>query len=77
MTRAHVNASSPPLASGMIVCTVPLPTVAVPTAQSFLRSGVDDLPFDLAHVAAFVYVASLAVGIGGREIPPAVIHQLQ
>ena len=38
-------------------------TVAVPTAQSILRAGASDLPFDLAHVAAFVYAGSLAFGI--------------
>jgi membrane protein len=48
----------------VVVLLFMIATVAVPTAQSFLRSGVDDLPFDLAHVAGFVYVVSLAVGIG-------------
>ncbi len=38
-------------------------TVAVPTAQSILKAGAADLPFDLAHVAAFVYVASLAISL--------------
>jgi membrane protein len=38
-------------------------TVAVPTAQSLLRAGARDLPFDLAHVTAFVYAGSLAFGI--------------
>jgi membrane protein len=38
-------------------------TVAVPTAQSLLRAGASDLPFDLAHVTAFVYAGSLAFGI--------------
>ncbi len=38
-------------------------TVAVPTAQSILRAGVNDLPFDLAHVAVFVYAGSLAISI--------------
>jgi membrane protein len=38
-------------------------TVGVPTAQSLLRAGASDLPFDLAHVAAFVYAGSLAAGI--------------
>lgn len=39
-------------------------TVAVPTAQSILRAGVDDLPLDLARVNAVVYAASLAIGLG-------------
>jgi uncharacterized BrkB/YihY/UPF0761 family membrane protein len=38
-------------------------TVAVPVVQSILRAGADDLPFDLAHVTAFVYAGSLAFGI--------------
>jgi len=38
-------------------------TVAVPTAQSILRAGVDDLPFDLAHVAVIVYVGTLALSL--------------
>ena len=46
-----------------VVLVFMVATVAVPTAQSILRAGADDLPFDLAHVAAFVYAASLALGI--------------
>ena len=39
-------------------------TVAVPTVQSLLRAGANKLPFDLAHVAALVYVGSLAFSLG-------------
>jgi membrane protein len=46
-----------------VVLVFMIATVAVPTAQSILRGGVDALPFDLAHVAVFVYAGSLAVGI--------------
>jgi membrane protein len=46
-----------------VVLVFMVATVAVPTAQSILRGGVDDLPFDLAHVAVFVYGLSLGVGI--------------
>ncbi len=46
-----------------VVLVFMVATVAVPAAQSILRGGVDALPFDLAHVAVFVYVGSLAVGI--------------
>ncbi len=46
-----------------VVLVFMIATVAVPTAQSILRSGVAVLPFDLAHVAVFVYVGSLVVGI--------------
>ncbi len=46
-----------------VVIVFMIATVAVPTAQSILRAGVNDLPFDLAHVAVFVYAGSLAVSI--------------
>jgi YihY family inner membrane protein len=38
-------------------------TVIVPTAQSILKAGTDALPFDLAHVAVFVYALSLGVSV--------------
>jgi YihY family inner membrane protein len=47
----------------IVVLVFMVATVAVPAAQSILRAGVDDLPFDLAHVAAFVYAGSLAVSL--------------
>ena len=47
----------------VVVLVFMVATVAVPTAQSILRAGADDLPFDLAHVAAFVYAGSLAFGV--------------
>ncbi len=46
-----------------VVLVFMVATVAVPVAQSILRAGENDLPFDLARVAALVYVASLAFGI--------------
>ncbi len=46
-----------------VVLVFMVATVAVPTAQSILRAGVDVLPFDLAHVAVFVYAVTLVVGI--------------
>ncbi len=46
-----------------VVLVFMVATVAVPAAQSILRAGVNDLPFDLAHVAVFVYAASLALGV--------------
>jgi YihY family inner membrane protein len=46
-----------------VVLVFMVATVAVPTAQSILRAGVDELPFDLEHVAVFVYALSLAIGI--------------
>ena len=51
------------LAMLLVVLVFMIATVAVPAAQSILRGGVDDLPFDLAHVAVVVYAASLAIGI--------------
>jgi membrane protein len=47
----------------VVVLVFMVATVAVPTAQSFLRAGVKALPFDLAHVAVFVYAGSLAFGL--------------
>jgi membrane protein len=38
-------------------------TVAIPTVQSLLRAGANQLPFDLAHVAGLVYGASLAFSL--------------
>jgi membrane protein len=46
-----------------VVIVFMVATVAVPTVQSFLKVGANDLPFDLAHVAAFVYVASLVISL--------------
>jgi membrane protein len=46
-----------------VVLVFMVATVAVPIAQSILRAGEDDLPFDLARVTVLVYVASLAFGI--------------
>jgi YihY family inner membrane protein len=46
-----------------VVLVFMVATVAVPVVQSILRAGENDLPFDLARVAALVYVASLAFGI--------------
>jgi membrane protein len=46
-----------------VVIVFMIATVAVPTAQSILRAGANDLPFDLARVTAVVYAGSLAVGL--------------
>jgi membrane protein len=46
-----------------VVLLFMIATVAVPTAQSFLKAGTDALPFDLAHVAVVVYAISLGVSI--------------
>ena len=48
----------------VVVLVFMVATVAVPAAQSILRAGVDELPFDLAHVAVVVYVGSLALSLG-------------
>ncbi|MFZ0042325.1 MAG: YihY/virulence factor BrkB family protein [Solirubrobacteraceae bacterium] len=47
----------------IVVLIFMVATVAVPTAQSILRAGVKDLPFDLERVAGFVYVGSLALSL--------------
>jgi membrane protein len=46
-----------------VVLVFMVATVAVPAAQSLLKAGARALPFDLAHVAWFVYVASLAISV--------------
>lgn len=46
-----------------VVLLFMIATVAVPTAQSLLRAGERHLPFDLAHVTAFVYVVSLGASV--------------
>jgi membrane protein len=47
----------------IVVLLFMVATVAVPTAQSILRAGASVLPFDLAHVAGLVYIASLALSL--------------
>jgi YihY family inner membrane protein len=46
-----------------VVLLFMIATVAVPTAQSLLRAGERHLPFDLAHVNAFVYAVSLGASV--------------
>jgi YihY family inner membrane protein len=43
-----------------VVLLFMLATVLIPTVQSLLRAGAGDLPLDLAHVHALIYVFSLA-----------------
>src|SRR3712207_7673372 len=47
------------LAMLVVVLLFMAATVAVPTLQSLLASGADDLPFGLSDVRGLVYVASL------------------
>jgi membrane protein len=47
----------------VVVLLFMVATVAVPTAQSILRAGADELPFDLSHVAVLVYVGTLALSL--------------
>jgi uncharacterized BrkB/YihY/UPF0761 family membrane protein len=47
----------------LVVLLFMVATVAVPIVQSLLRAGANRLPFDLAHVAALVYAASLAFSL--------------
>jgi YihY family inner membrane protein len=58
----------------IVVLVFMVATVVVPTAQSFLRAGVKELPFDLAHVAVVVYAASLALGVALVFLCLAVIY---
>jgi membrane protein len=51
------------LAMLIVVLVFMVATVTVPAAQSILRGGADELPFDLAHVAVFVYAGSLAFSL--------------
>ena len=47
----------------IVVLIFMVATVAVPTAQSILRAGAAELPFDLSRVAGFVYAGSLAFSL--------------
>lgn len=46
-----------------VVLLFMIATVAVPTAQSILRAGAAQLPFDLARVTGLIYAGSLIFGI--------------
>lgn len=46
-----------------VVLLFMIATVAVPTVQSLLKAGANALPFDLARVAGFIYVASLVLSV--------------
>jgi membrane protein len=46
-----------------VVLLFMIATVAVPTVQSILRAGVEDLPLDLARVTVVVYSISLALSV--------------
>jgi membrane protein len=48
----------------LVVLVFMVATVTVPTVQAILRAGVKALPFDLAHVAVFIYAGSLALSLG-------------
>jgi YihY family inner membrane protein len=47
----------------VVVLVFMVATVSVPTVQSFLRAGADDLPFDLARVTDVAYAISLAISV--------------
>ena len=47
----------------VVVLVFMMSTVAIPTAQSILRSSIKKLPFDLAHVALVAYIGSLVLGL--------------
>jgi membrane protein len=58
----------------LVVLLFMVATVMVPTAQSLLRAGVDDLPFDLANVAGLVWVGSLALSLATLFVCLVVIY---
>lgn len=47
----------------LVVLVFMVATVAVPTAQSILRAGVNALPFDLAHVTVVIFAGSLVLSL--------------
>ncbi len=46
-----------------VVLVFMIATVSLPTAQSILQAGAEDLPFDLARITDLVYAISLGVGV--------------
>lgn len=46
-----------------VVLVFMIATVSLPTAQSILLAGAEDLPFDLARITDLVYAISLGVGV--------------
>jgi len=51
------------LAMLLVVLVFMVATVAVPTAQSLLRAGAEDLPFDLARVTDLAYWLTLGLSV--------------
>ena len=47
----------------VVVLLFMISTVAIPTVQSILKAGAEDLPFDLARVTQLVYFVSLGVSV--------------
>lgn len=47
----------------VVVLLFMISTVAIPTVQSILKAGAEDLPFDLARVTKLVYFVSLGVSV--------------
>jgi membrane protein len=47
----------------VVVLVFMVATVAIPTVQSILKAGAEDLPFDLARVTQLVYLISLAISV--------------
>jgi membrane protein len=47
----------------VVVLVFMIATVAIPTVQTILKAGAEDLPFDLARVTRLVYVISLAISV--------------
>ena len=47
----------------IVVLLFMVATVSIPTVQSLLRAGANQLPFDLAHVTVLIYAGSLAFSL--------------
>jgi membrane protein len=47
----------------VVVLVFMIATVAIPTVQTILKAGANDLPFDLARVTRLIYVISLAISV--------------
>jgi membrane protein len=61
--RSWVQQKRFALAMLLVVLLFALATVAVPTLQSIVVSGAENLPFGLADVRGLVFVATLAAGL--------------
>jgi YihY family inner membrane protein len=64
------------LAMLVVILLFIIASVAVPTLQSVLTTGANDLPFGLSHVRGLVYGISLAVGVLLLFVALCVVYQV-